>query len=97
METTDNKYERAVSRMREIKKFYGKVTKFAIFLILFMVLNYFLGWMSYWVYIGLGFWGLALVFNAFKLFGPNIIFGEGWENRMIEREIRKEEKKTFYS
>lgn len=97
MEQIDNKYERAVARVIEIRKFYGKVAKFTAFILIVTALHYFTGWISSWVYIVAGFWALGLILNAFKLFGPNLIFGAGWENRMIEREMRKPDDNIFHS
>jgi len=92
METTDNKYTRAVARVSDIRKFYSRLTKFAIFGILFIAFSYFVGYVaSGWVYIVLGFWALGLIIQGFNLFAPNLIFGRGWESRMIAKEMRKDE------
>lgn len=91
MDTVDNKYDRAVTRVREIRKFYGKLAKFALFALVLVAFNYFVGWTSNWVYILLGFWAFGLILNGLKLYGPNLIFGRDWESRMIEKEMRKED------
>ena len=97
METTNSKYERAAYRVSEIRKFYGKTAKFALFLAAIAVLCYVTGWMRSWVYIVLGFWAFGLMVNAFQLFGPNLIFGADWERRMIAREMDKEDNNTYFS
>lgn len=94
MENQEHKYDRAIARVREIKKFYGNLAKFVLFTLLFVAFNYFVGWTSNWVYIVLGFWAFGLVLSALKLFGPNLIFGSDWEARMIEREMRKQDDKN---
>ncbi len=92
MNTPQDKYTRAAARVADLKKFYGRLIKFAVFGIFFIGFSYFIGSMgSGWVYLVLVFWALGLIIEGFKLFGPNLIFGRGWESRVIAKEMRKED------
>lgn len=98
MNTTQEKYQRAAARVSEIRAYYRKLTKFAIFTLLFLGFNYFIAEIrSSWVYLIFGFWMLGLVIKGIKLFVPNIIFGQAWEKRMIEAEMQKQQNREFYS
>ncbi len=98
METNQDKYARAAERVANIRKFYGKITKFVIFIVFLIIFDLFIyeleGTWFIWI---LGFVSLGLILEASKLFGLNLILGKDWERRKIEEEMRKEENNTFYS
>lgn len=98
MDTHQEKYQRAVARVSEIRKFHGKVVSYIIVMLLIIGYNYFINELRGTWHIWLaGFWGLGIAIRAFKLFGANLIFGSDWEKRMIEAEMKKEDNRQFYS
>lgn len=36
------------------------------------------------------FWGIGLAFHALGVFGPDLVFGKQWEDRMIKKYMDKE-------
>lgn len=98
MDMHQDKYIRAAARVAEIRKFYGKIGKLALFILFLLAFNYFVyelrGTWFLWI---IGFVSLSIVIQAYKLFGPSLIFGKDWEQRKIEEEMRKEDHHTFYS
>ncbi len=92
MEHQESKYHRAAARVATIKKFYGKLGSFLLFGTLFLGLNYYTNGLRHpWFLWIVGFWGLGIVIEAFKVFGTDILFGKNWEERKIKEEMNKEE------
>lgn len=92
MESQDSKYERAASKVAAIKKFYGKLGGFLLFGLLFLGLNYYTNGLRHpWFLWIVGFWGLGIVIEGFKIFGTDILFGKNWEERKIREEMNKED------
>lgn len=93
MEHQDSKYRRAASKVAEIKKFYGKLGGFLLFGFLFLGLNYYTNGLRHpWFLWVVGFWGLGIMIEAFKIFGTDFLFGKNWEERKIREEMNKEDK-----
>lgn len=92
METKQEKYIRAAELVRSRRKYYGKLLTFAIACLFFIGLNYYLDKLRYpWFLWVVGFWGLGLAIEGFKLFGTNLIFGKDWEDRKIKELMEKDE------
>lgn len=92
MEFQEDKYRRAASRVKKIRKYYGSVITFILFTIIFICVNYYSNGLRYpWFLWIIGFWGLGIVIEGFKLFGLDLMLGRNWEKRRIEEEMRKED------
>ncbi|MDE3740787.1 2TM domain-containing protein [Maribacter polysaccharolyticus] len=95
METTekDNKYFRAKDKVEGIKKFYTSLISYIFFICFLAAINY---WTDQWRYpwflwAAFG-WGIGLVFQAFKVFDLNPLFGRNWEERKIKEFMQEDEK-----
>lgn len=95
MEAREEKYIRAAEKVRATRKYYGKLITFAIACAFFIGLNYYIDELrNPWFLWVVGFWGLGLAIEAFKLFGTNIMFGKGWEDRKIKELMDKESREN---
>ncbi|GAA0872290.1 2TM domain-containing protein [Gangjinia marincola] len=86
------KYATAKKRVRELKKFYGKLATYLIFIAIFAGINYYTNeWRNAWfLWIAL-FWGIGIAIHAGKVFGFDMFFGKNWEERKINEVMNKEE------
>ncbi len=105
MEIIDNKkqrekYSKAVQRVEELKKFYKHLAAYIIINFalsgfrmirninfdsnFFEVISDFrFGSLWFW-------WGIGLVFHAFKVFGADIFFGKNWEEKKVKELMDKD-------
>lgn len=91
METKEEKYIRAAEQVRARRKYYGKLVTFGVACIFFIGLNYYLDALrNPWFLWIVGFWGLGLAIEAFKIFGTNLVFGKNWEERKIKELMDKD-------
>ena len=92
IESNEAKYLRAKERISEVKTFYAKLLRSAVFIAFLGALNYYTNEWRYmwflWAVLGIG---ISLVFKAIKLFGMNPFLGRDWEERKI-REFMDEDK-----
>ena len=92
MESQEDKYRRASERVAQLRKFYGKLGTFLLVGGLFLAFNYYSNGLRYpWFLWVVGFWGLGIAIEAFKLFGTNLFLGRNWEQRKIREQMEKEE------
>lgn len=91
-------YLRAKKRLEKIKGFYGHLASYII-INLFLVVLIGMGKMrsgeSLWDFGLLAtplFWGIGLMFHAFGVFGPILIFGKNWEERKVKEYMEKEKR-----
>ena len=95
MEGQEDRYQRAKERVTELRKFYGKLGSFLLFGILFLGFNYYSNGLRYpWFLWIVGFWGLGIAIEAFKLFGTDLFLGKNWEQRKIQEQMEKENRNT---
>ncbi len=96
----ENKYIRAKERVEQLKKFYGKLGTYLVFMAIFAIINYSTNGLRYpWFLWIAGAWGLGIVIEAGKTFGISMIFGRNWEERKIkelmgEDDIREDRSRT---
>jgi hypothetical protein len=81
-------YERAKSRVNELKDFYGSLISYLIVIpiLIFINLKTVSNFQWFW-FPALG-WGIGLLFHGFRVFG----YGKTWEERKIKEILEKEEK-----
>lgn len=95
----ETQYLLAKKRVEDLKKFYKHVTVYVAINLVISILKisrnlsngetleeaiYDFNTYAVWL-----FWGIAIVIQAFKLFGLNFILGKDWEERQIEKHINK--------
>ena len=92
MESREDKYLRAKERVRAIKRFYGKLASYLIFMIFFAAINYYTNeWRNMWFLWIAFFWGIGIVIEGGKVFGLNAMFGKNWESKKIKEYMEREE------
>ena len=93
-------FDIAKKRVEEKKKFYQHLSTYVVMSIFFYMINYFSNinsgsdrWWFYWPMLG---WGLGLALHYVNLFGiPGIVdeMSPEWEEKQIQAELRRLEKK----
>lgn len=93
--TSETKYRRAQDSVAKLKRFYVKMFRGILAIIVTGALNYYLNEWTHpwflWVVFGVG---LSLSLKAFKLFGTQLFFGKDWEERKIRELMTKDVFKT---
>lgn len=83
--TQEERYESARKRVKTLRDFYIHLATYVFVMIVLFIIDYSDRgtWWVYWPAMG---WGIALVLNAFQVFGP----GERWEQRKIKELMERE-------
>nr|WP_299485861.1 2TM domain-containing protein [uncultured Allomuricauda sp.] len=89
-----DKYKRAKKQVEEMKGFYIHLSIYTLINAVILVNIYrntddFWQWPHFVTLVG---WGIGLLFHASKVFGFNLLFGRGWEERQIQKYIDKDKK-----
>jgi len=88
----ESKYIRAKERVAKLKKFYGKLGTYLIFMVFFAAINYYTNeFRNPWFLWVAGFWGLGVAIDAGKTFGAEMIFGRNWEERKIKELMNEDQ------
>ena len=84
----DERYERARKRVKAMRDFYIHLATYVVVMIVLLIVDYSDRgtWWVYWPAIG---WGVAIVLQAFQVFGPGA--GSKWEERKIKELLEREE------
>ncbi len=86
-----DKFERAKKRVTDLKKFYGELISYFLFIIVLAGINYYFnGWTYMWFLWAVFGWGIGLMFRAWKLFGKNPFLSKDWEERKIKEYMDKD-------
>lgn len=84
-------YERAQSRVKELKDFYGNITSYVLFISFLAGLNYYIDQWNYawflWPALG---WGIGVFFHAVKTFRIIPMFSKDWEEQKIQKYMQEE-------
>ena len=86
-------YLKAQHKVKRIMGFYRHLVVYVIinlFLIILIAVNDWGSFGSFGTFSTAIFWGIGLAFHAVGVFGPDLIFGKNWENRMIKKYMDKE-------
>ena len=86
-------YLRAQNKVKRIMGFYRHLMVYVIinlFLIILIAVNDWGSFGSFGTFSTAIFWGIGLAFHAVGVFGPDLVFGKNWENRMIKKYMDKE-------
>ncbi|SNR15592.1 2TM domain-containing protein [Tenacibaculum jejuense] len=99
----ENEYIKAKKRVDEIKTFYKQLAVYVIINTFISTMKirrnllngesfeeafFDFGTFAVWI-----FWGIAIVFQALRLFGTDYFFGKEWERRKIEKFMGEEKDK----
>jgi len=89
-------YLKAQNRVKKVVGFYRHLMVYVLvnlFLIAIIAVNDWGSFGSFGTFSTAIFWGIGLAFHAVGVFGPNLVFGKNWENRMIKKYMDKENKR----
>lgn len=89
----NEKYERALKRVEELKGFYYNLVAYCLVIPFLIFINYKTYWEFEWFWFPIFGWGLGLSFHYYHVFVNNGIFGRKWEERKIQEFIEEEEKR----
>ncbi|MDI6032838.1 2TM domain-containing protein [Flavobacterium sp. LB2P84] len=97
METTtnyneDTAYYRAKKRVEELKGFYGNLISYCCVIPFLIFINLTYSPHFQWFWFSAAGWGFGLVMHAFKVFG----YSSNWEERKIQKILKKEEQKQSW-
>ena len=86
--STNEKLEaEAFQYVRSLRRFYFNCFRFVLVITLLAVVNFFTSPHYWWVLWVIGGWGLGLVAQGWRLFGPSLMLGPDWERRQVERRL----------
>jgi len=86
----DRRYEIARKRVEEKKKFYQHLTTYLTMSVFFVLINLFTSPGRWWFIFPVLGWGIGIVSQYFKVFGPPGLNTDGdWEERAMQEELRK--------
>jgi len=86
-------YLKAQAKVKKILGFYRHLLVYVlvnIFLIVLISSNNDGPFWSFATFSTAFFWGIGLAFHALGVFGPDLIFGKSWENKMMKKYMDKE-------
>lgn len=92
-------YEIAAKRVKRIKGFYIHLLVFTL-INTFFIINNILDLkdgesiFQFNIFATTLFWGIGLAAHCLSVFGPNIFFGQDWEEKKIKQFIEKEQQLT---
>lgn len=90
MADDEQRYQRARSRVEQLKGFYTHLTVFVLVNTFLFLLNLFSGggWWFYWPLLG---WGIGIVAHALSVFAGSGGLTQEWEERKI-RELMEQDR-----
>lgn len=83
----DKLYREARKRVRRKKKFFSHLLSYFTIGLFLTFINWYTRpghWWVQWVWIG---WGIGIFFHAIGLYKRNILFGDEWEEKEIQKEM----------
>ena len=104
--STDENYNAAYKKVKKIKGFYSHLRIYIIINILIIIASIkgdvFEGYIhirdgglfNWHTYSTAFFWGIGLLAHALSVFGEDVFFGRDWEEKKIQKYIKKEETKN---
>jgi 2TM domain len=93
--TTERQFKKAKKRVQAKKGFYAHFTSYICTISFLFIINMLTSPMHWWFYWPMLGWGIGIVSHYFGVFGlPGThALSKDWEEREMERELRKLEKK----
>ncbi len=92
----DDRYERAMKRVEDIKGFYGNLGSYIVVNIGLMILNLVTTPEHLWFYWPMIGWGIGVVFHGMKVFNYFPFFGKEWEEKKLKQLLEEEKRKNEY-
>ncbi|MCA0132149.1 histidine kinase [Winogradskyella alexanderae] len=93
-----DEYVRARKRVDELKGFYYSLISYVIVIpFLYFIWYNFTPFTIQWFWFPMVFWGIGLLFNAYRVFVDQGAFGAKWEERKIQEYMKEEEQKKRWN
>lgn len=90
MNNNDDKlYREARKRVKRKKEFYSHLLSYLTIGFFLTFVDWFSHperWWVQWVWLG---WGIGIFFHGLSLFRKNILFGDEWEEKEIQKEMER--------
>lgn len=90
MNNNDDKlYREARKRVKRKKEFYSHLLSYLTVGLFLTFVDWFSHperWWVQWVWLG---WGIGIFFHGMSLFRKNIVFGDEWEEKEIQKEMER--------
>lgn len=88
----DNEYKRARKRVEDLKGFYIHISVFTIVNLTLFLINLLSTpgtWWFYWITV---FWGIGIIWHAFRVFIGDRFLGKEWEEKKIKEYMEREKR-----
>lgn len=92
----DDRYERAMKRVEDIKGFYGNLGSYIVVNLGLMILNLVTTPEHLWFYWPMIGWGIGVIFHGMKVFNYVPFFGKEWEEKKLKQFLEEEKRKNEY-
>ena len=94
MSQTDDRYDRALKRVKELKEFYIHVSVYLIVNAGLFGINMLSDSDSLWFYWPLLGWGIGVAIHGFSVYAERGIFGPKWEEHKTQQLMAREERRA---
>lgn len=88
--TEEQKYIRAKKNVEKVKRFYSDFLAYIVVIPFLIFINLRFSPEFQWFWWPMLGWGIGIAFHGFGVFGNNLLFGKGWEDRKIKEFIEKD-------
>ena len=92
----DDRYERAMKRVEDIKGFYGNLGSYIVVNLGLMILNLVTTPEHLWFYWPMIGWGIGVIFHGMKVFNYVPFFGKEWEEKKLKQFLEEEKRMDEY-
>jgi hypothetical protein len=91
----EDKYIRAKKRVDNIKGFYSNLLSYCLIIPFLIFINLMTAPDHLWFWWPMLGWGIGIAFHGFGVFGNNLLFGKGWEDRKIKELMDEDNNRKF--
>jgi cell division protein FtsW (lipid II flippase) len=88
----DQKEQEARQYVQSLKGFYQHLMSYIVINIVLIIINLVVDPHNLWFYWVLIFWGIGVLFQAVRTFGPGRKFDKSWEDKKVKEYLAKQEK-----
>jgi len=92
--TSEERYKRALAKVKKMKNFYIHLTIYLIFVVVFIWMNFGSGGFPWALFPIVG-WGMGILGHASDTFDHKLFFGRAWQDRKIREIMDKEQEEQL--
>ncbi|MFT4566212.1 MAG: hypothetical protein ACI9FN_001167 [Saprospiraceae bacterium] len=93
--TEEEVYSKALKKVKDKKNFYLHFGSFCATTVFLFTVNYLISPSFWWAFFPTLAWGIGIVPHYIYVFGISSPSGDDWENKELEKEIKKIKKQYF--